>query len=147
MTPTEPLSSPHFSAKELRCHHCDKNGAKQQLFNALEAFRAEVRKVPGFEKASVDVLSGYRCPLSNAITPNAAKSSEHMEGLAADIAVTGMTGAQLEAIARKIPAIHGIGRADHQDYVHIDTRATIAQWCYNREGASIPYFPPKTVLT
>lgn len=131
------MASTHFSDKELACHHCGCLGALPQIFNALEAFRAIAGR-------PVFVLSGYRCPIANAITPNAAKNSQHVQGIAADITVEGMTPAEMEAIARKIPGIHGIGRADKQGYIHVDTRAEIAQWCYNADGASIAYFPPDT---
>lgn len=139
-------TGPHFSAAELQCrgtncsvdrlHGCGVNGCKQSLVDALERFRDLVGK-------PVQVDSAYRCPVHNAGVGGAGKS-EHVEGLAADIRVAGMTAAELEAIARKIPAIRGIGRDDKRGYVHIDVRPTVtlAQWSYDDQGKWCPYRPP-----
>ena len=109
-------TGPHFSEAELACHHCGVNECTQALVDALEAFRAVAGK-------PVVVSSAYRCPQHNADSGGAGKS-EHVEGLAADIRVNGMTATELEAAARKIHAIRGIGRNDHQQYIHVDVRPT-----------------------
>jgi uncharacterized protein YcbK (DUF882 family) len=129
-------SSSHFSDAELACRHCSVNGCTQALVDALEAFRALVGK-------PVKVDSAYRCPEHNAAIGGAGKS-EHVEGLAADIRVEGMTAVELEAAARKIPPIRGIGRDDHQQYIHVDVRPTptLAQWCYAADGKWCGYYPP-----
>ena len=128
-------TGPHFSESELACPHCGVNGCRQELVDALEAFRALAGK-------PVMIDSAYRCPKHNAQAGGAGKS-EHVEGMAADIRVEGMTAAQLEEVARGIPAIRGIGRADHQQYVHIDVRPTrtLAQWCYSPNGKWCSYYP------
>ncbi len=108
--------------------------------DALEAFRAAVGK-------PVIINSGYRCPIHNAAV-GGAPNSQHMLGEAADIRVTGMTAGQLEAIARTIPAIKGIGRADHQQYLHIDVRSSpeIVCWCYTMNGATESYYPSSDAI-
>jgi len=132
-------TGPHFSAAELACKHCGVNGVQQSIVDALEAFRETVGK-------PVIVNSAYRCPEHNAAVGGKPKS-EHVEGLAADIRVTGMTAAELEAVARSIPGVNGIGRADKQNYLHMDVRATPAQWCYDREGNTVAYYaPPSDVI-
>ena len=130
-------NGPHFSDSELACPHCGVNGCQQRLVDALEAFREKVGR-------PVIVNSAYRCAAHNAAvggTPH----SEHMQGLAADIRVDGMTAAEMEAAARMILAIRGIGRADHQNYVHVDVRntLTLARWCYEPDGKWCGYYPPK----
>src|ERR1051325_5814172 len=117
-------TGPHFSEVELSCHHCGINACQQSLVDALEAFRTLSGK-------PVIVTSAYRCPQHNAEAGGAGRS-EHVEGLAADIRVEGMTATQMESLARKIPAIRGIGRNDHQQYIHVDVRPTLtlARWCY-----------------
>lgn len=138
-------TGPHFSDAELQCHGkncsiadptkgCGVNGCQQSLVDALEAFRELVGK-------PVITNDGFRCARHNAQVGGVGKS-EHMEGLAADIRVEGLTAGELEAIARKIPAIRGIGRADHQQYLHIDVRKalTLARWCYGIDGRVIPYY-------
>lgn len=130
------MHSENFSEKELACHHCGVNGVQQELLDVLETFRAAVGR-------PVVIDDAYRCPVHNAAV-GGAPLSEHVRGIAADISVPGMTAAQLEATARRIPAIHGIGRDDHFGYIHIDTRETAAQWCYATQGEltkTVAYYP------
>jgi uncharacterized protein YcbK (DUF882 family) len=130
------VTGPHFSESELACRHCRVNGCQQGLVDVLEEFRQLVG-------TPVIVDSAYRCREHNAQAGGAGKS-EHVDGLAADIRVEGMTATQLEALARKIPTIRGIGRDDHKQYVHIDVRPTVtlARWCYDRDGKWCSYYPP-----
>lgn len=135
-------TSEHFSTAELKCPHCGANLCTPELLDALERFRLAVGSRP------VKVNSAYRCMIHNAAVGGKPKS-EHMLGLAADIHVDGMTPAEMEKAARTIPIIRGIGRADHQNYIHIDVRntLTLAQWCYDREGKTCSYFPPVTAAS
>jgi hypothetical protein len=55
-----------------------------------------------------------------------------------------MTAADLEMVARGIPAIHGIGRADQQGFLHVDVRTDPAKWCYNKHGVQVAYYPATT---
>lgn len=120
----------YFKPSELACRHCGVDGTKKELRDALDAFR---------EKAGPTLINcAYRCPVHNAAV-GGVPDSQHVLGLAADIRVPGATPAQLEAIARTIPAINGIGRADYQEYLHIDVRAEPAEWCYNKFGQAIDY--------
>ena len=129
-------TGPHFCDAELGCPHCGENKCAKKLVDALEAFRAALGK-------PVLVDSAYRCRAHNAAV-GGAPDSEHMRGLAADIRVNGMTAAEMEAVARGIPSIRGIGRADRQGYVHVDVRPTptLARWCYTADGKWCAYYPP-----
>lgn len=129
-------TGPHFSKAELACHHCGVNECRQPLVDALEAFRVLVGK-------PVIVSSAYRCPQHNAEAGGAGRS-EHVDGLAADIRVNGMTASELEVMARKIRAIRGIGRNDHEQFIHVDVRPTLtlAQWCYSSDSRWCSYYPP-----
>ncbi len=142
-------SSEHFPDHELACRGidcneveplkpirgCGKNECKPELLEALEDFRAKVGK-------PVIVDSGYRCKIHNEAV-GGKENSQHLLGEAADIRVKGMTAGQLEAIARTIPAIKGIGRADHAQYLHIDVRSspTVIAWTYGMDGRTEPYYP------
>lgn len=130
-------TSAHFSNSEMACKcGCRANECVPELLAALEAFRAAVG-------APVIVNSGYRCPAHNAAV-GGAKASQHVLGRAADVRVKGRTPAELEAVARAIPAIRGIGRDDHKGFVHLDVRETpnLAAWCYSKDGGQCPYYPP-----
>lgn len=128
-------TSEHFTHKELACKHCNLNNCKQILVDALEAFRT----VAG----PTTINDAYRCPIHNREV-NGMPNSQHVLGLAADISAAGLTPAAMEVIARSIPAIRGIGRADHQNYLHIDCRMTPAEWCYNEQGKEIPYYAERS---
>lgn len=130
-------TGPHFSDSELQCHH-GTNGCTQQLVDAAEQLRAVIRK-------PMRVHDAFRCPLCNALLKNAATHSQHLLGNAIDFSVDGMTGVELEDAARKVPAIHGIGRSDHSNYLHFDVRPAVVlvSWCYDQEGKEIKYYSPR----
>lgn len=135
------LISPHFTEFELACHGntcgpngtgCHVNACKQELLDALEQFRAIVGK-------PVAITDAFRCPIHNAAV-GGVPDSEHVQGIAADIRVEGMSGAELEAAALKCPLITGIGRSDEPPYIHIDTRPTKARWAYDAHGKWCRWF-------
>ena len=72
------------------------------------------------------VTSAYRDPEHNKRV-GGAKESYHMRGMAFDIRVDNIDPAWLIAEARKL-GFKGVGTYPRQGFVHIDTRATDAQW-------------------
>ena len=133
-------TSEHFCDAELACPHCHINECRRPLVEALEAVRSLLPPLPSGKARPLLVNDAYRCPAHNAETPNSAKNSVHMKGLAADVRADGMSARELEAIANKIPGIKGIGRAANQDYLHIDVREAPARWCYDATGKTEAYF-------
>jgi uncharacterized protein YcbK (DUF882 family) len=131
------ITGPHFSEAELACHH-GINGCTQALVDAAEALRAVIGK-------PMRVHDAFRCPQCNALLKNAATHSQHMLGSAIDFDVEGMSGAELEAAARQVTTIHGIGRSDHSNYLHIDVRPALVlvAWCYDAGGKEIAYYAPQ----
>ncbi len=129
------VSSQHFKSSELACHHCGRNECTQALVDALEQFRAAAG-------LPVQVNDAYRCPFHNKAVGGIDKS-QHELGTAADISIVGLTGVDLERIARQCPLIKGIGRDDRNDYLHIDVRENPAQWCYGADGKQCLYYPPQ----
>lgn len=140
-------TSEHFSQLELQCHcGCGQNGCTQALVDALESLRA-LAGVP------IRVDSAFRCEAHNASLPNAAQHSQHELGNAADIVIEGLTPAQMELVAFSVPAVNGVGRADHQGYIHVDVRPAAAAstalnpfggvvlWCYDTKGNECLWYP------
>lgn len=144
-------SSPHFTDQELACKcGCGVNLCTQELVDALESLRALARNVP------IRIDSAYRCPAHNSETPNAVKCSQHQLGNAADIVIPGLPAPAMEYLAQCISAIGGIGRADHQGYIHVDVRPRVSaapwptnetwggygtHWCYDTEGKECNWYP------
>jgi len=126
----------YFTDQELACKHCGVNGTTQALRDALDQFR-ELAARP------VIVDDAYRCPVHNA-QAGGVPHSQHVEGNAADIRIEGLSAACLYHIAIHIPAIHGIGRSDYQDYLHVDVRPAPAKWCYGPTGKEIAWYDPET---
>jgi len=72
------------------------------------------------------ITSAYRDPEHNKRV-GGAKESYHMRGMAFDIRVDNIDPSRLIAEARKL-GFNGVGTYPRQGFVHIDTRATDAQW-------------------
>ena len=159
------VSSANFSEDELRCSGsvCDdclrgqqpKNECQQALVDLLEQFRSQCAMYAGADVQTI-VHSAYRCPEKNKATSNAAKNSVHQQGLAADVhvkvlgphGISLLSPAEMEKIAMRCERVTGFGRDDHAKYVHLDARTTnthaaLAKWCYEPNGSSCTYYPPK----
>ena len=78
LPPSLPVSD-HFVVGELSCRHCGNIIVSPVLLEMLERLRLAVG-------APLRICSGYRCPTHNKAI-GGAKTSAHMMGLAADIAV------------------------------------------------------------
>jgi uncharacterized protein YcbK (DUF882 family) len=81
----------------------------------------------------IDVLSGYRCPKTNALLregggkrTGVAKNSFHMYGQAMDIRIDGYSTSRLRDAAMKLHA-GGVGYYRRSDFVHVDT-GTVRHW-------------------
>jgi uncharacterized protein YcbK (DUF882 family) len=130
------MHSAHFSDAELACHHCGVNGCLPSLVDSLEALRA-IAGVP------VTVDDAYRCAIHNAQV-GGVPNSEHVRGIAADIRIQGMVPAEMYRVALCVPAFAngGIGVCrEHDGYIHVDTRAVKARWCYAANGQQCAWDP------
>ena len=122
--------SAHFDSSEFACHCCNTvidiaPDLVEQLEELSEAFA-----IAG-KRASITILSGYRCPKHNKAVGGAPKS-QHMDGIAADITVKTSIGEVVapariaDYLEKKYPDSHGIGR--YKTWVHFDVRENKARW-------------------
>lgn len=78
----------------------------------------------------LEVLSGYRCPKTNAMLREAsagvAKNSFHMYGQAIDIRLPGFSTRKLHSLAMSMKA-GGVGYYPRSNFVHVDT-GTVRSW-------------------
>jgi uncharacterized protein YcbK (DUF882 family) len=92
-----------------------------RLLDGLEKLRA-------LAGAPVVIHAGYRCPEHNAAV-GGVPHSEHTSGLAADIALPGLSLQQMYELALQVPqfAQGGIGVYDG-GFLHVDVREHQARW-------------------
>ena len=113
--------SAHFSRKELQCHCCGRLQIDSRLLEGLEKLR-ELAKV------AVVIHAGYRCPKHNDEV-GGVPQSEHLQGLAADIELPGISLQRAYELALEVPqfAQGGIGAYDG-GFLHVDVRERSARW-------------------
>ncbi len=104
--------SPHFMLSEFNCHHCGAVKLDQWMLSLLEGVRA-------YWGRPMVVLSGYRCPPYNAEI-GGADASYHMEGMAADVQIAGVSIDEIAQAAVECGA-GGVGRYYDSGFVHIDS--------------------------
>lgn len=114
--------SANFKAYEFDCpcDNCTETKIDLDLVEILQKNRDHFGKPIGGNR-----LNAYRCPQHNAEIPNAAKASKHMQGMAADFSIEGVTPLEIAAYNESI-GVKGIGLYD--TFVHVDTRESKAFW-------------------
>jgi len=113
--------SAHFSRKELSGRCCGRLKIDSRLLEGLEALRS-------LAGAPVVVHAGYRCPRHNREV-GGVPHSEHLEGLAADVSLPGLSLQRMYELALEVPqfAEGGIGVYDG-NFLHVDVRDRQACW-------------------
>ncbi len=113
--------SAHFSKVELACHCCGELKIESALIEALERLRVLAGK-------EIIVHDGYRCPAHNQEV-GGVTDSEHTRGMAADIAIHGLSLQQMYELALQVSTFRngGIGVYDGC-FLHVDTRPHAARW-------------------
>lgn len=118
--------SKNFASTEFDCKcsgaHCKTTLIDTDLIEDLQKIRDH------FEKP-VNIESGFRCAVHNAMVGGAA-GSKHCTGKAADIAVDGVAPAEVAKYSESI-GILGIGLYDTDAdgrFVHVDTRTGKSFW-------------------
>lgn len=123
--------SKNFTTLEFDCHGkgcCSSTKVDSKLVNYLQQIRDHFGK-------AVSINSGYRCPTHNASVGGASRSN-HMDGEAADIRVSGKTPIEVARVAEKL-GILGIGV--YSWGVHIDTRTSKYFW-YDGGASNVKTF-------
>ncbi|MCQ4370005.1 D-Ala-D-Ala carboxypeptidase family metallohydrolase [Enterobacter asburiae] len=112
--------SKHFSRSEFACRcGCGFDRISPELITVLEDVRTHFG-------APVKINSGCRCEKHNAKV-GGVPNSQHVQGIAADIVVSGRTPALVaEYLERKYPDRYGVGR--YSNFTHIDVRQVKARW-------------------
>lgn len=113
--------STHFSRSELECRCCGRLQIDARLLDGLEQLWT-------LAKTPVVVHAGYRCAQHNQ-TVGGVPGSEHTLGLAADIALPGLSLQRMYELALQVPlfAQGGIGVYDG-GFLHVDVRDHQARW-------------------
>ncbi len=113
--------SQNFSRSEFECScQCGFATVDVELIGLLERIRSH------FFDAPVTVNSACRCADHNA-SIGGHKNSKHMQGIAADIVVKGVTPLQVfEYIDSLAPDRYGIGC--YETFTHIDVQPTRKRW-------------------
>ena len=111
----------HFRVYEFACSDgSDVVFVSQTLAEILENIRQHFG-------AAVTVTSGYRTVSYNATVENSSKTSQHCNGLAADIKVAGVSPDRVADYAEQLLGSHGgVGR--YGTFTHIDVRADKSRW-------------------
>ena len=111
----------HFRVYEFACKDgSDVVFVSQALVEILENIRVHFG-------AAVTVTSGYRTVSYNATVENSSKTSQHCNGLAADIKVAGVNPAAVADYAEQLLGDHGgVGR--YGTFTHVDVRADKSRW-------------------
>lgn len=111
----------------LRDHYTGDVGViDPQLFDLLHGLRSELGAGQAFQ-----VISGYRCPTTNATLKatrggGVATHSLHMDGKAIDIRLPGVQLADLRDAALQLRA-GGVGFYQREQFVHVDT-GRVRRW-------------------
>jgi uncharacterized protein YcbK (DUF882 family) len=111
----------HFSKAEFACRCCGELRIDKRLIDALEGLRSLAGQ-------AILIHDGYRCPTHNQEV-GGVTDSEHTRGLAADVAIPGLSVQQMYDLALQIPtlAAGGIGVYDG-GFLHVDVRSYPARW-------------------
>lgn len=113
----------HFSREEFACHcGCGKDDISLKVVQLAEDVRTH------FASPTV-INSGCRC-LEHNREQGSKDTSQHVKGLAADLAVKGIDPKEVaDYIQNKEGFVGGLGR--YRNFTHIDTRGTQARWGRN----------------
>ena len=128
--------SKNFKSTEFDCNGkgcCSGTPIATELVKVLQNVRDHFG-------VSVDLNCGYRCPVHNAKTKGASKTSQHMNGNAADIVVKGVHPVRVARYLETIGFAGRIGCYTWDDkgsgFVHVDVRGTNSRGIYTENNTN-----------
>ena len=113
--------SKNFKRSEFVCKcGCGKFNADPKLVKSLQKLRDTIG-------TSIIINSACRCEAHNKAV-GGVPNSQHVQGKAADIRVSGLTPRELAKFAEEIPDFNKGGIGTYNSFVHVDVRGTKARW-------------------
>jgi len=122
--------SVNFDSTEFDCRNGEKY-PKDWIKPRLLPLCRQLEKIRALTGQPIKIISGYRTKAYNAKIKGAAKASQHIEGIAADIMLKGMTALQLYKAICKLIADGVIlegGCGLYNTHCHYDIRSKKARW-------------------
>lgn len=121
MGATDEQLSKNFKRSEFVCKcGCGKFNADPKLVKSLQKLRDTIG-------TSIIINSACRCEAHNKAV-GGVPNSQHVQGKAADIRVSGLTPRELAKFAEEIPDFNKGGIGTYNSFVHVDVRGTKARW-------------------
>lgn len=118
----EGFFSQYFKRNDFACHcGCGKNDIAQELVEAVVDVRMHFH-------SQTAINSGCRC-LEHNRKQGSKDTSQHVKGLAADIAVKGVDPKDVADYLISIGFVGGLGR--YKRFTHLDKRGKKARWGRN----------------
>lgn len=118
--------TPHFKVREFACNDgSDPVFISQALADILENIRVHFGK-------PVHINSGYRTVSYNKTVSGSSSTSQHCNGLAADIRVEGVSPDRVADYAEQLLGDHG-GVGIYDTFVHVDARSKKSRFDYRKK--------------
>ena len=115
------MLSKNFSRKEFECKcGCGLCNPSPRLVQALQKLRDLIGR-------PITITSAHRCPKHNAKV-GGVPNSQHVQGIAVDIQVKGMTPKEIAKCAETIKDFYAGGIGIYKTFVHLDVRTKQARW-------------------
>lgn len=118
----------HFDLREFECH--DGTQTPDHIVIRLIELAMNLEKLRAFLGAPISITSGYRTEAYNKKV-GGAPHSQHVQGLAADIHVQGLSPEQVAAKIEELIANGDMkqgGLGIYRSWVHYDIRGVRARW-------------------
>jgi uncharacterized protein YcbK (DUF882 family) len=113
----------NFSRDEFTCKDmCGYDDVDMRLVQGLQLLRNKLGR-------KIHVISGCRCPNHNH-KEGGATYSQHLLGMAVDIAVAGIPIREVCKVAMTIPVFKGFGLDEQRCMLHLDVREDPVRWVY-----------------